>query len=123
MNQAFLWHVKNVVDCSNNFLFQLLCTCRELLQQLAAIFKQLQETDLSVSAGECALQSSKLHIWVTYCIELSKCVQLSQKLDSYQNVCVCFNKSPPTAGGKYSWGGGAINYHTLSYSLPLVRQP
>lgn len=50
----------------------------------AAIFKQPEGTDLSVSAGECALQSSKPHIWVTHCMEWGSCVQLSQELDSYQ---------------------------------------
>lgn len=84
-HRALLWLIKSMVDYSHNFMFRLHLQ-RPSPPAIAAIFKQPQETDLSVSAGECALQSSKLHIWVTHCMVWGNCVQFSQELDSYQMV-------------------------------------
>jgi len=60
------------MDYSHNFVFRLRLQ-RTSPTAIAAIFKQAQETDLSVSAGERALQSSKPRIWVMHCTLRGKC--------------------------------------------------
>lgn len=76
---------------------------------------QPQGTDLSVSAGECALQSSKLHIWVMHCIIRGNCVQFSQELDSYQVLVWGEGKRILKQQGRsVLWDK---NHHMLSFSF------
>lgn len=57
----------------------------ELLQQLKLLFLSSHKKLIYLSVqGNVLLQSCKLHIWVTHCMEWGSCGQLSQELDSHQ---------------------------------------